>query len=255
MVSLVPDMPGDFLIDYAALEVLRRDIAANRFPMILHSNYSWYRADVAPGCLMLSGSKDGPRGAKWLVADLYSDGAGIFAANVVDFFRHGQQGGDDDLDGPVGVHDEEIVHGVISGLRFLARNAQDRARAGGDALSRARLVHAGETGRAVWLTSGPRGFGETMGRQLMLWPRASEAVSSLGALAAGGPDLVSAACLLTTDLFQQFGLPEALQITRDGRLRRQYWSRGRLGELETWAGQAEISITDQADLPDKWNAI
>lgn len=66
LVSLVPDIPGDLLIDHAALEAAQRDVNDSRFPMILRSNFSWYRVDVGWRCLMLSGEVAGGRSAfRW----------------------------------------------------------------------------------------------------------------------------------------------------------------------------------------------
>jgi hypothetical protein len=60
-----------------------------------------------------------------------------------------------------------------------------------------------------------------------------------------GPGLVSATCLLATDLFQQFGLPEAQQVTRNGELRRPYWSSGFFQHVEKWPADCGVSITDE----------
>jgi hypothetical protein len=240
LVSLVPDIPGDLPIDQAALDAIRQDNARAPFPMIISTNFSWHRADVAWRCLMLSGSREGPRSARWLVADLHSDGAGIFAVNAIDA-RHGSSG---EPEYTVRLHDEEIVNGILSGLRFLARHARDRAGAGGDALIRA-MIYGEGGGRDMLLSTGPRSFGDTVGRSLLPNARAAQAGAPLHVLADDGPGLVSAAWLLANDLMQDFGLAEVLQVTRDGELRRRYWSRHREQEIRAWADQAEITVTDE----------
>lgn len=71
------------VIGHTALDAARRDYVTT-FPMIMRASFSWYRADVAPRRLMLSGSLEAAGRAKWLAADLYSDGSGIFAVNAID---------------------------------------------------------------------------------------------------------------------------------------------------------------------------
>lgn len=242
LVSLVPDILGDLLIDHAALEAAQRAVNDSRFPMIIRSNFSWYRVDVGWRCVMLSGSPDSPRLARWLVADLHSDGAGIFAVNTIDNTRRGMSGPEDPAS--VGVHDEEIVNGLLSGLRFLARHARDRAGAGGDALIRAQ-IHGEDLSRTVLLSTGNRAFGDSMGRPLAVPAHEAQSAAPLDVLADDGPGLVAAAWLLASDLFQEFGLPEALQVTRDGELRRKYWSSYRHQEIQAWADQAGIPVTDE----------
>jgi hypothetical protein len=244
LVTLVPDMPGDLLIGHAALEAARREYVTT-FPMIMRANFSWYRADVAPHCLMLSGSPDSVQGAKWLAADLYSDGSGIFAVNAIDIAGRSQTERPGTPAGDLWLHDEEIVNGILSGLRFLARHARDRAGAGGEALIRAQ-VHDADGGRTIRL-SGRRSmpFTEPMGRPLAVSADVAQAVAPLDALADDGPGLVAASCMLATGLFQEFGLPEALQVTRDGEIRRRYWGSHRHQEIQAWADQGGIDITDE----------
>jgi hypothetical protein len=244
LVTLVPDMPGDLMIGYAAVEAAQREYVST-FPMIMRATFSWYRADVAPNYLMLSGSPDSPGGSKWLAADLHSDGSGIFAVNAIDIAGRGQS---EDPGAPAGdlwVHDEEIVNGILSGLRFLARHARDHAGAGGEALIRAQVHEPGD-GRTIRL-SGRRDnpFTEGMGRPLPIPAGVAQGAAPLDALADGGPGLVAASCMLATGLFQQFGMPEALQVTRDGQIRRRYWGRHRHQEIQAWADQARIDIVDQ----------
>ena len=252
LVSLVPDMPGDLLIDHAALQEAQRD-NVTKFPAVARTNFSWHRMDVGLRCIMLSGSRESMAGAKWLAADLYSDGAGIFAMNAIDVA--GRHKADDPEEGTdAWVHDEEIVNSIISGLRFLARHARDRAGAGGEALIRAAIPDLGDDlvvrspGRIVRLSCRRGHFSDTIGRPLAIPADVAQAASSLDALADDGPGLVNAAYLLATDLFQQFGLAETPQITRHGELRRRYWGSYRHQELQTWADEAGIMITDE-ELP------
>ena len=81
------------------------------FPMVVRTNVSWQRVDVAPSCLMLSGSQDSMRGASWLAADLHPGGFGIFAVNAIDVIGSRQPGSGET---PASwLYDEEIVNGLL----------------------------------------------------------------------------------------------------------------------------------------------
>jgi hypothetical protein len=123
--------------------------------------------------------------------------------------------------GDLWLHDEEIVNGILSGLRFLARHLRDRAGADGEALIRAQ-IHETRDGRTVRL-NGRRGwpFTESTGRPPAIPADVAQGAAPLDVLVGDGPGLVAASCMLATGLFQEFGLPEA---TRDGEIRRRYWS-------------------------------
>jgi hypothetical protein len=51
----------------------------------------------------------------------------------------------------------------------------------------------------------------------------AQSAAPLDVLADDGPGLVAASFLLATDLFHEFGVPKALQVTREGKVRRRYW--------------------------------
>jgi len=239
LVSLVPDMAGDLLIDPAALIRARAEMLGT-FPVIIGpSNYSWYRAEVGRRRLLLSGSpRAGP--AFWLAADLNDDGAGVFGVAVVD----GARMGSDRKTNRIWLHDEQIVNGILTGLRFLARHARDRAAVSGGALIRAQL-HPLRRRYRILLGTGTRPDREPEGRSMQhRGGHAAESAAPLDALADGGPGLVAAAYLLATDILQDFGMPEAPQLTRGGELRSHYWADGMLPSLRQWAAEAGITVTD-----------
>lgn len=242
-VSLVPDMPGEFIVDHASLELARREFLGTH-PTVIPTGLSWRRADVALRRLMLSGSESPERESRWLAADLHADGAGTFALNVLDGSMRGLPDAERSEVSMVCVSDEEMVNGILTGLRFLARHARDRAGAGGDALIRAG-IQPGADGHPIRLSTGRRAFGETLGRPLPNPVRFAEAAAPVDSLADDGPDLVAATYLLATDLFQQFGLSDALQVTRDGALRLKYWSSVRHQALHEWAEGARVDVTDE----------
>jgi hypothetical protein len=232
-VSLVPDVPGEMLMNSAMLTALRTELARSAFPSIMMSNYSWYNVSVAMRRLLLSGSPDkGP--PRWLAAELHGDGSGVFAMNAIQIGR-GWHGPEDDSGRRVLLHDEQAVNAIMSGLRFLARHARDRCGAAGDASICARIPVDRE-GRIMFLGNGGRNFEDDgIGHPTGIPHEIAEAAAPLDSLADGGPGPISAACLPATDLFQQFGLPEVPQATRDGELRRPYWTPALFQQVEAWA--------------------
>jgi hypothetical protein len=70
----------------------------------------------------------------------------------------------------------------------------------------------------------------------------AESAAPLDALAIDGPDLIAAAYLPASDLFQAFGLPEVLQLTRDGQIRGQHWSKSWIPQVREWAMQAGVTL-------------
>jgi hypothetical protein len=73
----------------------------------------------------------------------------------------------------------------------------------------------------------------------------AERVAPLECLASDSPDLVATAYLLATDLFQEFGWPEATQLTRDGQVRLRYWNQQWQQHAQEWAAAAGIKTTEE----------
>jgi Schlafen, AlbA_2 len=240
LVSLVPGVPGEMLIDQASLTAIQAEVGRSPFPTVMPTSFSWYRVEVAPRRILLSGSPDSTWLTGWLAADLHSDGAGAFAMNSIGIGGRGPA--TDGAEDVATLHDEQAVNAIVSGLRFLGRHARDRAGASGDALIHVKIQ--ADPGRAVRLGAGTRGFGDHMGRPLRVPARTAEAAAQLDALADEGPDLLAASYLLASELFQDFGLPEAMQLTRDGEIRRRYWTKAWLPQIEAWAAAAGVTVTD-----------
>lgn len=94
------------------------------------------------------------------------------------------------------------------------------------------------------LTHSRQGFSEQLGRQVVVVPPVSTGVFSIDDLAEDGPPVLSATYELATGLFQAFGQPEALQMSREGALRLRYWRNGR-ADLENWAASASVELSQE----------
>lgn len=237
VVSLVPDAPGELLIDQAALRIAQAELLGTR-PTVLPTALSWTNVHVGRRCLLVSDSVADYTAPRSISAILCHDGAGVFAMNASDSHRGGQAPRPG-----LWLHDEQSVNAILTGLRFLGRHARDRAATGGNALVRVH-VHTGND--QVNLGNGGRAASDSLWILDSSWSfRPAEFAVPLDALAADGLDLVATAYLLASDLFQAFGLPEVLQLTRDGQLRDRYWSRDWIAQIREWATQAGVMMTDE----------
>jgi hypothetical protein len=86
------------------------------------------------------------------------------------------------------------------------------------------------------------GFPDSLGLDVLTEPiPAAEAVAELDDLAEPGRVLAAASALLVNEIGQAFGVAELGQLSRDGQLRRGYWSRP---QIVTWAEQHSLEVID-----------
>lgn len=246
VMSLVPDLAGSLVVNQAALNAAR-DEMIGRQPLIMPTGLSWQRVSIGRRRILADGTMDNSRRARFLSADLHYDGAGTLAAFVL-ARRPPQVAPNADEPEARQIDDEMVVNGVLSGLQFLARHARDRSAAGGNALIRAQLypVWGEQPLRLTYNRGFGRGFCDSLGDRIMTDAGAPpERVAPLDALATDGPDLVAAAYLLATDVFQEFGWAEAAQLTSDGRVRLRYWREEWQDRVAQWAATAGITTTQE----------
>lgn len=244
VVTLVPDMSGDFTLDTAALRVFRQEVL-NEDLLVVPRGVSVRYATVGSRRLIAHGGSE-PAKAKWLACELHQSGAGSFAAiaaNRADLSRPGQV---DENTTVSRIEDEDLVLDVWSGLRFLAQHARDRAAAGGAATVRATIVPV--TAELPAELRHPRGLGAggTLGTQQLTEPPQATSVFDIDDLAEDGPGLIAASSILAAGLIQHFGYPETLQMTTEGIIRNQYWSSQRYGtRVQAWADQVGVNTTQE----------
>jgi hypothetical protein len=148
--------------------------------------------------------------------------------------------------GVCGVEEEAVVNGIASGLRFVARHARDKAATGGLATVRATVCLASSS-RPMYLFQN-RGFpGDRVGREIRQ-PPVADGVFDIDDLAEDGQPLVVATYVLATGIFQEFGVPEAAQVTPDGTIRCRYWQSGWSERIVAWAKASSVPVTDETDL-------
>lgn len=245
VVSLVPDLAGQFVVDQANLAVVRDELLTER-PFIIPTGLGWTRVSTGRRRLLADGASDNGRLARYLSTDLHEDGAGVFAVFVLSPAAR-QNSVSAELAAPEvrRVSDESIVNGILSGLRFLASHARDRSAAGGNALVRAQLYPVSRQ-QPLDLGHYRNGFSDRLGTRIMadaMLP--AERAVPLDSLVSDGPALVSTAYLLATDVFQEFGWAEAAQLTRDGGVRVRYWRQEQQPHIRKWAEASGVSTNDE----------
>jgi hypothetical protein len=244
VVSMVPDLPGELILDQAALRSAKTALMDGR-PQIISAGLRWMHVGIGRQRLLADGGGDNSRFARYLSADLHADGTGVYSAFVLRQEVSASQ--IDTSDPPVRrVTDESVVNGILSGLRFLAQHARDRTAASGNALVRAQLYPVSPQ-QPLALVQDRTGFIDSLGTRIMTDPASPlDHTVPMETVAMDGPDLVAAAYLLATDIMQEFGCAEAPQLTRDGQVRLAYWGRNTQPHVQAWAEAAGISVSADA---------
>jgi schlafen family protein len=232
VVTLVPDLPGDLSLNSEVFTTFQQQIT--REPVaIVDTGTSILRASVGRRRLLADGTRDDSPLARWVSLELHTDGSGVCSVCVP---------GPERLRGGPRIVDESIAIAVMSGLLHLARHAQDRAAAGGNALIRAQIFPISPQRPIGLMHTRNFGFPDPRGaRALTVPPPAAEAAAELDDLARPGPMLAAASALLVDEIGQAFGVAEMGQLSRDGQLRRPYWSQT---DVITWAQEHGIEVTD-----------
>jgi hypothetical protein len=246
LVTLVPDLPGDFVITTAAYQEFQRTMVGQAVTIIRGGGTSWRRFSVGRRRLLADGSMDQTPLARWASLELHVDGSGAYAFQLYDMASDGRRMRPTDLDEPGQqiVDDESVVAATLTGLLWLAEHARDRAAAGGNAVVRAGLVPS-TSAKSVEIGHARRhGIAESRSRLAIDDVVIAEAAAPLDGLASPGPTLVATAALLVDEIGQAFGVPELGQVTRDGRIRRRYWQHALAQRLVPWAEQHAIDVTD-----------
>lgn len=236
VLTVVPDSSGAYTIRTATFESFKNE-NLHHDPLIIPRGAVWQRARVRRRRLVANGSSDSAFTASYLACELHESGIGTFAT-VGGFVRQDES--------VCGIEDEVVVNGIASGLRFLARHARDKAAAGGLATVRATVCLVSSS-RPVYLFQNRSFSGDRLGWAITQ-PPIADGVFDIDDLAEDGPPLMVATYVLATGIFQEFGIPEAAQITPDGTIRRRYWQSGGSERIVAWAKASGVPVTDEIHL-------
>lgn len=236
LVTLAPELAGDFLLDTRAVRRFQQEIVG-KDPWLIARSVYFERATVGSRRLIAYTGR-GPEAAKYLACELHQNGAGSIALTVADRQANGSAAAGVSL-----IDDEDLVLAIWSGLRFVARHTRDRAAAGGNATARVSLWPVSASLPAE--ISQSRGFGERLGTQRVSRIPAANGVFDIDDLAEGGTAAAAAAADLASGIIQYFGYPEALQVTSDGVIRTRYWNQHKYAaRLMQWATSADVRTSD-----------
>lgn len=239
IVSLVPDFPGDLVIDRNSYTRFQREIQQQL--VLVGSDGMAEMNNAAVGQRRLVCYDDGWFNRR---AELHSDGSGAIAVQLP---REG-------TDTPARIWDTSIVLWVASALRYLARHARDRAGASGIAAttaslrSYAPLANAPNVlgGEMVILTFSAFGTGNLIYGAEPQAQATGQADFLLDDLADDGQPLASATAVLAGDLFQAFNAVGIQQITREGVLQQAAWGSD-WEYIKTWASDAGVPTNPPQD--------
>ncbi|MFC0504958.1 helix-turn-helix domain-containing protein [Micromonospora costi] len=248
VVSLVPDLPGEMALTQDAFRAWEVEVRTG-WPTVTNEGVGINRTRVGRRRLLADGTSNYEAHSRFISMELHTDGSGVFSIAVPNLNRRRDEerpAPGDLLTRYQVLPDEAISSAIVSGLRQLGRHARDRAAAGGTALIRAQVFPVGKHWPTTIGHTKFYGMGESRtGEQYQVTAAPAEAAASVDDLAQPGPALIEAAALLLDELGQAFGVPEMGQLSRDGRIRRQYWSSSRNSEIVAWAEAYGIEVTDE----------
>ncbi|MFF5265415.1 helix-turn-helix domain-containing protein [Actinomadura viridis] len=235
LVSLVPDVPGDMLIDSESYTTFTRELHTQSVLVGTNNIGELSRAGVGRRRLICS-----THGPPLCRIELHTDGSGSFAV---------QLSGNLGPDGAARIWDASVVTWTASGLRYLAGHARDRTGASGTVAAAITLksytqVSNGSPvlgGNAIIWTAGS--FGSDVYGPVRQRSATGQADFLLDHLADDGQPLAQATAALVSDLFQSFNAVGTRQITPNGELRPLAWDSDR-ALAEAWAQDAGIPIAD-----------
>ncbi|MEU7911282.1 AlbA family DNA-binding domain-containing protein [Microbispora bryophytorum] len=234
VVSLVPEVPGEFSINRDTYNRFRRENQEQELTVGSNALGELNQTGVGHRRLIASA----PGGWHNTRAELHSDGAGSLATQLPAQAQSETE---------VRIWDSSIVMWVASALRYLARHSRDRTGASGVAATTATLLPYAPManarselgGTAVIVTQGSFTGARVYGGEPQ--KRATGQVDFLlDDLADGGQSLAAATAALTGDLFQAFNIVDIVQISREGVLQRNGWDDREWDRMRTWATRAGI---------------
>ncbi|MGI5292758.1 AlbA family DNA-binding domain-containing protein [Nonomuraea polychroma] len=242
LVSLVPDIPGELIIDGDSYRAFQHHAGRQLVLVGSDGGAEMTNTSVGPQRLICAGGtrEYGSR------AELHTDGSGTLAVNLKKEIRNGTD---------PHVWDSQIVIWIASALRYLARHARDRTGAAGVATTKATLtadVHhlthelSGGQGALTIVTVSRFGSGNRVyGGEAQTYAAGRDSFI-LDDLADDGQPLASATARLASDLFQSFNAVEIRQISRDGVLQQHAWG-SEWSFARRWASEVGIPVNDTSD--------
>lgn len=240
-VTSVPEMPADLSLDADLVGRCRErlwDVASSAMPYTAVSQSGSWSPTAGLRRVVLDDSWDGSRRPERFTAQLHLDGSVFAAASVTE-----AQG---TLGETMPMYDEHLAADLHALVGLAVDHAAATCRLGGTAAVRAELVRGAPHGelRGVALVSGREAPQRQIhGTRVIEDLPVTVRTLPLSAAHEDVAELVAGCALLLGDLVSAFGLPEAMQFSRDGELRKRYWGT-RWREVERWGVDQGLRITE-----------
>jgi hypothetical protein len=246
IVALVPEMPGEMVINADTFERFRSELL--NMELYLGQGHRMF-GHVAVGARRLLVQEGG--GDQAARAELHRDGS---AAIVLPLYRYQSKIGGEEVDLQF-VEPGEIVYKLLCAVPFLAGHARDRTAASGTAVIKVVLVndigsHPDATNHSLTEYCDPppmtvdrlhSGTGQRLPMSSQPCEYAySEATVLLDDAADHGRGLLQATAVLADDLLHAYGIPESGLITMNGSLRTEGFTDRNRGAVAAWARQCNL---------------
>lgn len=246
IVALVPEVPGEMVINASAFERHRVELLGTEFHF--GQGHRLFNHVTVGARLLIAQEDRGNQGAR---AELHRDGS---AATVLPLQSHQPKGRGAEVDLQF-VEPGEVVYQLLCALPFLAGHARDRTAASGTAVVKTVLVNdissypdASMHTLAEYRDPLPmtvdhlhRGTGQRLETSTQPCEYAySEATVLIDDVADHGRSLLQAAAVLANELLHAYGIPETGLISTDGELRTEGFTDRNRGALAEWARQHSL---------------
>lgn len=238
VVTCVPELAGNLSITRSTFTAFDSEVRG-RLMHPLARGAQFHQVGVGFERLTVSGTLRESDPHDWGVsAALYTDGSGVVATQLWDIRRGVQP-----HDGSHTISDEALAASLVGSLQFLGSHARDRARAGGVCIVRARVATSPVVGN-TYLGHVRTSFPDAFGRPISDWTPPATAYALIDDLADDGTPLIVAAQRLHVTLGHAFAVPELIQFTDDGKIRRPYWANVERSAVLAWADANGVEIDD-----------
>ncbi|MGV9362283.1 AlbA family DNA-binding domain-containing protein [Amycolatopsis sp. NPDC003731] len=233
LVSIIPELSGEMNISMSTYRNFQEEMTAAGVDPTHNANFHRFTTDTDR---LIADGGYGDSSSEYGLLECYRDGSGVFAVEL-HTLRVPEYATDDENSVRI-VADEWVTYGLISGLLHLGKHARDRAATNGLATVRAQLVFIQGSPKLFGIGNNRTGF-NTHGTKLVRPPEVSSTVVDIDTISTPSRDLMIVVKQLSNQIFQGFGIPESMQITDAGEMRKGAW---KYRELLAWADHSQIPV-------------
>lgn len=237
VVSLLPDLPGDFVITRASFEAFEVALRSTAAVPLDGGGISFHDFGVSHERVRATDSMRINAPAWGLATELYTDGTGVLAQRLYSVAGNART-----MDGRpyCPLSDEAIAAALVWSMQFLVRHARDRAHTAGSATLRA-VVLASEGTPLLALANDRRDLAAMVAMPVVGSVPPVTTFATVDDLA-DGPGLVASAARLHQAIGHALGVPELRQFTIDGQILARGWGPTRRPHVVQWAAANKVEV-------------